>query len=288
MRIGIVFPQTEFGHEPASLQEFAQTAEELGFNHILAYEHVLGADPTRYHLSGPYRYHHAFLEPFVVFAYMAAVTRKIEFTTGILILPQRQTALVAKQSATLDVISNGRLRLGIGIGWNQVEYQVLDQNFHNRGKRSGEQVEVLRQLWSQPLVEFEGRWHHIHAAGINPRPVKGNIPIWFGGDAEAVLRRVVQLGDGWMPNNRDPETIRASISSMKTFCEESGRDPSEIGIETRLPYGDGDPQEWLNSVSRWRTLGATHLSFNTMNLGFTHPQDHLNAMHRIAQELDLA
>jgi probable F420-dependent oxidoreductase len=182
MKIGAVYPQTEYGNDPVAIRDYAQTAEGLGFSHVVAYDHILGANPNRPGgWQGPYTYQSAFQEPFVLFSFMAAATHTLEFTPGIIILPQRQTALVAKQAATLDVLSGGRLRLGVGLGWNEVEYISLGEDFHTRGQRIEEQLLLLRQLWTQPLVEFSGSWHTIPDAGINPLPVQRPIPIWFGG-----------------------------------------------------------------------------------------------------------
>src|SRR4029453_17668221 len=198
MNIGVVFPQVEIGQDPAVVRDYAQTVEGLGYTPLLVFDHLPGANPERPGgWKGPYTYRHLFHEPFVLFGYLAAVTERVELVTGILILPQRQTALVAKQAAVVDVLSRGRLRLGIGIGWNFVEYEALGENFKNRGRRSEEQIEVLRALWTKELVTFTGRWHKITDAGINPLPVQRPIPIWLGGGAEQVLRRIARLGDGW-------------------------------------------------------------------------------------------
>lgn len=289
MRIGAIFPQTEFGNDPIAIRDYAQTAEGLGFSHILAYEHVLGVNPDRPGgWAGPYTYEHPFLEPFVLFSYMAAVTHKIQFTTGILVLPQRQTALVAKQAATLDVLSNGRLRLGVGIGWNAVEYASLNQDFHNRGRRIEEQVHLLRLLWTQPLVNFSGRWHTIEDAGINPLPIQRPIPVWFGGHADAVLQRVARMGDGWLPNYRSPQDAAESINRLYNYLEYYGRSRNEIGIEPRIYYGNGNPAEWHAAIQGWQSSGATHLTFNTMGSGFQKPADHLAALQTFAQEANLS
>lgn len=284
MKIGLVYPQTEFGNDSAAIRDYAQTAEELGYTHILAYDHVLGANSDRPGgWRGTYHSKHAFQEPFVLFSHMAAVTDAIEFVTGILILPQRETALVAKQAATLDVLSNGRLRLGVGIGWNPVEYEALNQNFHTRGKRIEEQIEVLRLLWEQPLVTYNGRWHSIQDAGLNPLPVQKKIPIWFGGNADPVLRRVAIMGDGWMPNYRTASETRSSIQKIGTYLEEAGRSWSDFGIEARQLYGKGDPNQWEQALSSWQEVGTTHLSINTMNSGFQTAQDHLKALKFFAE-----
>lgn len=288
MKIGVVYPQTEYPSDPNAVRDYAQTVEGLGFTHLLAYDHVLGADPQRPGgLNGPYTFRDPFHEVFTLFAYLAGVTQRMELVTGILILPQRQTALVAKQAATLDVLSAGRLRLGVGLGWNGVEYTALNENFHNRGKRIEEQIEVLRRLWSEPLVTFEGRWHKIEAAGINPLPVQRPIPLWFGGYVEAVLRRAARLGDGWMPGVRQAADAQPSLEIIRQEMETAGRDPSTFGIELRLHYRDGNPESWGATLEGWQAVGATHASINTMGCSFTHPEQHLAALRRFAEAIGI-
>lgn len=288
MNIGVIFPQTEFGSDPAAIQDYAQTAEGLGFTHIVAYDHVLGANPNRPGgWKGPYTHESAFQEPFVLFSYIAAFTQKIGFVPGIIILPQRQTALVAKQAATLDVLSGGRLRLGVGLGWNQVEYIALNEDFHNRGRRIEEQVEVLRQLWTQPLITYIGEWHTIPDAGLKPLPVQRPIPIWFGGHAEAALRRIARLADGWLVNH-PPEKARPELEKLDQYLAEAGRTRAEFGMEARISYGDGNPATWSALLQEWQTLGATHLSFNTMGAGLDTPVAHLGALQQFAQAAGLS
>ena len=286
MQIGVVFPQTEFSADPAAIRDYAQTAEALGFSHILAYDHVLGANPDRPGgWRGPYTYQDPFYEPFVLYSFMAAVTESIGFITGVIILPQRETALVAKQAATLDVLSHGRLRLGVGLGWNEIEYVALNQDFHRRGRRVEEQVELLRELWTKPLVNFHGRWHTIPDAGINPLPVQRPIPIWFGGHADAVLRRTARLGDGWLPNHPSPEYVKPLLQKLDEHLAQVGRSRSDIGIEPRISYGDGNPDVWRQLIGDWQALGATHLSVNTMRLGFDTPAAHLQAIRTFAEAI---
>lgn len=287
MQIGVVFPQTEFGNDPAAIRDYAQTAEALGFSHVLAYDHVLGASPDRPGgWQGPYTYQTPFHEPFVLFSFMAGVTRTLEFITGIIILPQRETALVAKQAATLDVLSNGRFRLGVGIGWNKVEYVALNQDFHTRGKRIEEQVQLLRALWTQPLVEFEGHWHTVPDAGLKPLPVQQPIPIWFGGHADVVLRRAARLGDGWLPNYRRAADAQPALDKLAAYLAENGRSPSDFGIEARLMYGDGDLDRLQQSTAEWANAGASHVSLNTMGAGLTGPDAHLAAIRHFATVLE--
>jgi probable F420-dependent oxidoreductase len=288
MKFGVVFPQTEIGDDPAAIRDYAQTAEELGYAHILAYDHILGANPDRPGgFKGPYDYTSTFCEPFVLFSFIAGFTQKIELTTGIIILPQRQTALVAKQAANLDIISGGRLRLGVGIGWNEVEYIALDEDFHTRGRRIEEQVSLMRELWTKPLVNFEGRWDSVPDAGLNPLPVQRPIPIWFGGHADPVLRRIARLGDGWMTNVRSAEQARADTEKLKQYLIEAGREPSDLGIESRILYGDGDSRSWESMIGEWQDLGATHISLNTMRHGFEKPADHIDALQSFAEAIGL-
>lgn len=289
MKIGLVYPQTEYGNDPAYIRDYAQIAEGLGFNHILAYDHVLGANPDRPDaLRGPYTYKSPFQEPFVLFSFMAAATKTIEFTPGIIILPQRQTALVAKQAATLDVLSGGRLRLGIGIGWNHVEYQALGENFKDRGVRSEEQVELMRKLWAEPLVNFAGRWHTIPDAGLNPLPIQRPIPIWFGGRADVVLRRIARIGDGWISNHRSLEEARPALENFERYVAEAGRNREGVGLEARIAYGDGNQERWTSDLEAWRAAGASHLSFNTMASGLETPDDHLGAVRAFAETIGLS
>jgi len=284
MKIGVVFPQTEFGNDPAAIRDYAQTAESLGYTHVLAYDHILGANPDRPGgWQGPYTYETPFHEPFVLFSFMAGLTQRLEFVSGIIILPQRETAVVAKQAATLDVLSNGRLRLGVGIGWNQVEYVALNQDFHTRGQRIEEQVTLLRQLWTQPLVTFAGRWHTVPDAGVNPLPVQQPIPIWFGGHADAVLQRIARMGDGWLPNYRQAQDARPSLDKLDAYLAENGRRRADIGIEARLHYRPGALDDLLGALEGWTAAGATHISLNTMGAGFTNPAQHLEALRIFAQ-----
>jgi probable F420-dependent oxidoreductase len=284
MRIGVVFPQTEIGTDAGVIREFSQAAEELGYHHILAYDHVLGANAaSRPDWRPPYTHRSTFHEPLVLFAYLAGLTKTIELVTGVLILPQRQTALVAKQAAALDLLSGGRLRLGIGIGWNPVEYEALGENFSDRGQRSAEQIELLRLLWTNELVSFDGRWHKISDAGINPLPVQRPIPIWFGGGHDRVLRRLARLGDGWFPQLPPGEKCRAAIEKIATYAREAGRDPRTIGIEGRMTISAESAETWHGQLKAWKEVGATHLGVNTMNAGFNNPAAHLDAIRNFCE-----
>jgi probable F420-dependent oxidoreductase len=286
MRIGAIFPQTEIGDDPAVIREYAQAVEGLGYAYILAYDHVLGAGlASRPGWRGPYNSETLFHEPLTLFAYLAAITQRMEFVSGVIILPQRQTALVAKQAAEVDVLSGGRLRLGIGVGWNPVEYQALGEDFGTRGARSEEQIAVLRALWTQPTVTFHGRWHQIEDAGIKPLPVQRPIPIWIGGGAEATLSRAGRISDGWFPQVAPDERAAAMIERLRSYTREAGRAESAVGIEARLSIGQVGEDQWTGYAGAWRALGATHLGVNTMNAGLTSPADHIDMLRRVIESL---
>jgi probable F420-dependent oxidoreductase len=281
MRLGAVFPQLEIGNDPAVIARWARAVEGMGYQHALAYDHVLGAEPRNRPGWRGYTHTDSFHEVFVLFGYLAALTETLEFMTGVLILPQRQTALVAKQAAEVDVLSRGRLRLGIGVGWNPVEYEALNEDFRTRGIRSEEQIEVLRALWAEPTITYRGRWHTIVEAGINPRPVRGRIPVWIGGSAEPVLRRVGRIGDGWLPQQQPNAESAAALQRLRGYAEEAGRSPDDIGVEARLSPA-GEPREgWADFIAGWRDLGATHLGVNTMGLGYADVDQHLEALAEV-------
>jgi probable F420-dependent oxidoreductase len=279
MHYGVVFPQIEFGNDPAKIKDYAQAAEDLGYDYLLVYDHVLGAHPNREpKLTGPYTHEHPFHEPMVLFGFLAGVTKRLQLTTGILILPQRQTALVAKQAAEVDVLSGGRLRLGIGLGWNYVEYDALGEDFKTRGRRVEEQVEVLRKLWTEPLVTFRSNDHVIQNAGLSPMPIQRPIPIWFGGAAEAALKRAARLGDGWMPAGRKPEDAKPLVEQLDKYLKEAGRDWKNFGIDPWIPIANLPQDQWSKRVEAWRGLGATHIAVDTMRAGFKSPQEHIDAI----------
>ncbi|NDJ54821.1 MAG: LLM class F420-dependent oxidoreductase [Chloroflexi bacterium] len=285
MQYGVVFPQYEIGTDPAAIKDYTQTAEDLGFSHIMAYEHVLGANPDRPGgWSGPYTYEHAFYDPFVLFAYMAGFTSTLGFVTGILILPQRQTALVANQAATLDVLCGGRFRLGIGVGWNKVEYDALGEDFSKRGRRSSEQIDLLKQLFTEPLVTFDGEFDQIDDAGISPLPVQQPIPIWIGGQADAALQRLAYKADGWLPFQRSMDDAKAKLEVLDRYLAEAGRSRADIGIEPRIPFKAG-PAGWAEQIDSWGELGATHISLSPLGAGLDSPQVHIDALRQFADAI---
>ena len=281
MHVGVIFPQIEIGSDPAGVRDFAQALEDLGYYHLTAFDHVLGANPASYpDIEFRYTCEDNYHEIFVLFGYLAALTKRLELCTGILVLPQRQTALVAKQAAAIDVLSGGRLRLGIGNGWNPVEFTALGANFHDRGKRIEEQLEVLRALWTQELVTFEGRWHHIRDAGINPLPVQRPIPVWFGGGLnEPVLRRIARLGDGWIPGFNSP-TEPEFIERMRGYVREAGRDPSDLKIERLIEMREGTPESWAKQIGAYRDMGVDYVSAVTMYAGYTSADKQIKAIER--------
>ena len=287
MKIGAVFPQTEAGTDINAITEYIKEVESLGFDHVLAFDHVLGANASsRADWPWPYQHTDSFYEPITFYSYVAGITNDLELATGVIILPQRQTALFAKQAATLDLLSQGRLRIGIGTGWNEVEYEALGENFHNRGKRSEEQVDLMRKLWSQELVTYQGKYHKVTDAGLNPLPPRKSIPIWFGGLADPVLRRTAKLGDGWLPLSQNPASNQKYLDRLEGYLEENERSMKEIGVEGRVPLNISD-SEIRENLSSWDRMGATHVSANAMNCGLKFPGEHIKALSnfiKIAKE----
>jgi probable F420-dependent oxidoreductase len=284
VQIGVVFPQTEIGSDIADVRAYATTVEQLSYRHLLAYDHVLGADRNIHQgWSGPYDVHTTFHEPFVLFGYLAAAT-SLELVTGILILPQRQTALVAKQAAEVDLMTRGHLRLGVGIGWNAVEYEALGKEFSNRGRRSEEQVDLLRRLWTEQSITFGGASEHITGAGISPLPIQRPIPVWFGGQSTPAYRRIGRLADGWFPQMQPGPELDEARAVVEEAAVSAGRAPANLGMEGRVSWtGDLDP--FVEQVEAWRAAGATHLSINTMGVGLAGPDAHLDVLTEVASVL---
>lgn len=279
MRMGVIFPQIEIGPDRGDVRRFVEEVEGTGYDHLAIYDHVLGADVTnRPDWRGPYTSETPFHEVMVLYGFCAAITQTLELVTSILILPQRQTALVAKQAAEIDVLSGGRLRLGVGLGWNEVEYASLNENFHNRGRRIEEQIDVLRRLWTEPVVTYEGRWHHIEAAGIQPLPIQRPIPVWMGAFSEPALKRAARIGDGWFPQFRPDDQGKEIVKRFRGYVDDSGRNPDEVPIEARVSYGDGDADRWKRELTAWRELDAKYVSLVTMHTGMQSVDDHIEAL----------
>jgi len=292
VKLGAIFPTPEIGNDPAAIRDWAQAAEALGYSHVITYDHVLGAvhEDREPRLPGPYTEKDAFHEPFVLFGYLAAVTSKIELATGILILPQRQTALVAKQAAEVDLLSGGRLRLGVGTGWNRVEYESLDVEFETRGVRFDEQVGLLRRFWREPVIDFAGAHHRIDRAGLAPRPAR-DIPIWFGGFTPPAFRRAARLGDGFQFGATGP-AIRRQWEQVQSLLEEAGRNALGFGAEASIDFSLG-PDAWHAEAEAWREAGGTHFSLRAMDtaaefsgarhVGYRGPHDFIDALERFAK-----
>jgi probable F420-dependent oxidoreductase len=286
MKLGVTFPQTEIGADPIAVRDYAQAAEALGYSHLLAFDHVLGAHPDRFQdgRRPPYTHDTSFHEVFVLCGYLAGLTTSLELVVGVLVLPQRQTALVAKQAAEVQLLSHGRLRLGVGIGWNFVEYEALGEPFQNRARRVEEQIEVLRRLWTEDLVTFEGRYHTIIQASIKPRPAQ-TIPIWMGGMAEPVLRRAGRLADGWLPQFQPSPEGAELLERLRGYVREAGRSVEDFGVEGRVSVANTPEDRWAEVVQGWRDLGATHLAVNTMGAGLASPQAHVEAIRRFRESV---
>jgi probable F420-dependent oxidoreductase len=291
MQIGAVFPQTEIGTDPAVIRDFARSVERAGYDYLLAYDHVLGAEATRFEgpiggfPSAPYTAEHQFHEVLTLFAFLAAVTDRLRFATSVLILPQRQTALAAKQAAAVDILSGGRLRLAVGVGWNFAEYEALGEDFRTRGRRIEEQIRVMRLLWTERIVTYHGEYHHLDRVGINPLPVQRPIPLWIGsGASERSLRRVARLADGWIPLLRPHEALAGALQRLRGYAEEEGRAASALGVDARLHIERTEPDSWLSRVQELSALGITHLTVNSGRAGHT-PDWHLERLRRFLTDV---
>ena len=255
MQISAWFPTRDIGTDPVRVRDWAQAAEELGYDHIEVPDHVFGAT-ARDGWSPRYNEQDAFHETFVTLGFLAGVTTTIGLASGVLILPQRQTGVVAKQATQVDILSGGRLRLGVGVGWNHVEYEALNEDWKSRGTRQREQVEVLKKLWCDDLVTYQGRFHQFTEVNITPRPVQRPIPVWFGGSSDAVVKRAAQIGDGWMPIMAPDHEAEAKLEQLRNHLSDCGRDTSAFGIEGWLRMDKADPDEWGVAAEGWRKLGA--------------------------------
>jgi probable F420-dependent oxidoreductase len=286
MKIGVIYPQTELKGDPAAVHRIGLATEELGYDHLLTYDHVLGATHDREpKLMGPYTEKDPFHDPFVMFAYLAGITKRIELVTGILILPQRQTVLVARQAADLDLLSGERLRLGVGIGWNYVEYDSLGQDFHVRGKRVVEQIELLRRLWSEPIVDFAGAFDRVDRAALNPRPRRA-IPLWLSGFADVALRRAAALADGFIFADGAADAFEQA-AKLREYLKDAARPLDGFGLHCNMLRAKS-PQDVVETVARWREVGGTHASVVTMGHKFTSIDQHIDYMKRVADALRVA
>jgi probable F420-dependent oxidoreductase len=284
MRIGVVFPQIEIGvFGVGAVRAYAEHVEGLGYAHLLAYDHVVGADPSIHAgWNGPYDLHNTFHEPLVMFGYLAAITTSLELVTGVVILPQRQTVLVAKQAAEVDLLSGGRLRLGVGLGWNAVEYEALGEDFSTRGKRCGEQVELMRKLWTEESVSYRGSYHQVTGAGLAPLPIQQPIPVWFGASSSRAFRRAGRLGDGWFPMVGPGPKLEAARHEVEQAATDAGRDPAQLGMQGQVSW-NGNTDDLAEGIRSWAQAGASHVAINTMNAGLATVEQHLDALTAAAE-----
>lgn len=289
MQLGASLPVGDIGTGPVVIRDYAQAVEGLGYDFLVAPDHVLGADPDKIPNgvrmgSNATAYH----DPFVLFGYLSGVTRKLGFAASVLILAQRQAALVAKQAACLDELCGSRFRLGVGVGWNEIEFQGLGYDFHTRGKRSEEQVRFMQALWKEPSITFKGQFHELTDGGINPRPKSGKVPVWFGGHAEATLKRVAKYGDGFMPNRWPPgDEALAVFEKLRGMIKAAGRNPADVGLDVWLSPGKGTEDDWRKEIAFWKKAGVTHITAHTSFVSAIHQRiagktydDHLTAITR--------
>jgi probable F420-dependent oxidoreductase len=286
--VGVVYPQTELRGDPGAVRGIGRAVEDLGFDHLLAYDHVLGAvhaDRAR-QLTGPYTEHDPFHDPFVLFAYLAGITERIQFATGVLVLPQRQTALVARQAADVDLLSGGRLRLGVGVGWNHVEYEALGQDFGTRGARQEEQIELLRQLFTEPVVDFSGRFDRVDRAALVPKPTR-SIPIWLGGASQAAFDRAARLADGFIFFGGGIDHAVGAWNALRDRLRGLGRSVEDFGADyVALPQGGVD--QLMSEIDAWREAGGSHVSVATMGLGLTSVEAHAEYLTTVRDALSHA
>lgn len=286
MDYGISFPQSQIGNDPVVIRHFVERAEVLGFQRLTLVDHILGAREAK---DAPWAVHYTieygFHEPMTLFAWIAGFTKTMRLVTANVVLPQRQTELAAKQAAQIDILTGGRLDLGIGVGWSKSEFEALGMNFDNRGERIEEQVELMRRLWTDELVDFDGKWHKISDMGMNPRPIQRPIPIWFGAMAEVAVKRAARIGDGWLmsPRAEPNDEMKRLVETFQETAQAAGRDVATLGIDATVFAEDRGPNEWLSEAQAWRDLGATSVTFRTSESGFTHIDQHLDAMAKLAE-----
>ena len=287
MKLGLSFPQTEIGTDPSKIKDFMQSAEDLGYDFVTFVDHVLGEEaPRGASFAGNYTRDFMFHEVMVLMGYAAAVTNRIGLGTAVMILPQRQAVLVAKQAAEVDLLSGGRLRLGVGLGWNKVEYDGLGMPFGNRAKRFSEQIDVMRELWSKRVVEYRGDFHNFDSAGINPEPIQRPIPVWIGAMKEVAVRRAARVGDGWfMYPRQDPgDEAHAMISTYRQAAAEAGREPDSLGVNATVFANQGSgPDEWRSIMEKWERMGVNELTFRTAESDLENLEAHMNAIKKMAE-----
>ena len=287
MKLGLSFPQTEIGTDPVKIKDFIQTAEGLGYDFITFVDHVLGEEaPRGASFAGNYTRDYMFHEVMVLMGYAAAVTKTIGLGTAVMILPQRQAVLVAKQAAEVDLLSGGRMRLGVGLGWNRVEYDALGMPFKNRAKRFSEQIDVMRELWSNRVVEYRGEFHSFDSAGINPEPIQRPIPVWIGAMKDVAVRRAARIGDGWFmyPRQEPSDDAHEMISIYRQAAAEAGREPDSLGINATVFANQGlGPDEWRSIMEKWKEMGVNEFTFRTAESDLKNLKAHMNAIKEMAE-----
>lgn len=279
MKLGAVFPQAEIGNDPVVIKDFVQAVEDLGYDYLSVYEHVNGVNSG---WSGawktPYNYQHASHAPLVLLGYLTGLTQRLKLLTSIQVFPSRQTVLVATQAAEMDVLSGGRLRLGVTVGWDSPECQAGGADCYTHGRRIEEQIAVLRALWTKPLVTFKGEHHTIEEFGLNPLPVQRPIPIWISGMADVVLWHAARLGDGWFAPTLPIPRAKELVIKLRGYLEKVGREPGDLRIRCRVRMSMSSV--WPEYVQLWRELGATHIELGTLGADLKTPQEHIEALRR--------
>jgi probable F420-dependent oxidoreductase len=281
VQLGVTFPHFDFGSDRSEIRRYVECVVDCGYDYLLAYDHVLGADPTNRPGWTGYTADNSFQEIFTFFGYVAALAPDLGLVSSVVILPQRQTALVAKQAAQIDILTGGNFRLGVGVGWNAVEYEALGESFRNRGRREEEQIDVLRRLWTDPVISYSGDFHTITEAGLNPMPLQQPIPIWIGGVSDIPIKRAARIGDGWFPMGIVDDAQKAKLQLLRETAEEAGRDPADIGIDARIDTFRTGEENWERNIVAWKEVGATHLCVNSMNLDLD-VEGHCAAIERFA------
>jgi len=279
MPLGAFLPTRAFAQDPSAIRDWAQAVEEIGYDYIDVPDHVLGVDRnSRPDFVGPYDIGDAFHETFVTLGYLAAITARVRLRSAVLILPQRQTALVAKQAAEVDFLSGGRLDLGVGVGWNAAEYEALNEEWKTRGSRQTEQLEVLNHLWTEAVVDFDGEYHTLNGVGLNPRPIQRPIPLWFGGSAEAMLQRAAKFGAGWIPLGKPDEAVKTRLDKLRGYLDTEGRDIAGFGVECWIRTTQRDPDSWARAAQAWRSIGATDVTLYTSSTDIVTVADQIDAL----------
>jgi probable F420-dependent oxidoreductase len=285
MQIGAVLSQNELGPDPAAMRDYAQAVQDLGYDFLVTSDHVVGADPVDHpQLERVFSIESYLREPLMLGAFLACAAPRLGQLTSVVILPQRQTVLTAKQAADLDTLTQGKLRLGVGIGWNPIEFAALGMGFATRARRFEEQIQLMRQLWTERVVTFDGDFDTVNAAGINPRPTQQPIPIWIGASAEAAIKRATKIADGFLPLRPLEGGWQTTMDKVHAWLQEAGREPSTFGIEGRLDTAQGSPDDWRKVVEMWRGFGASHLSVSTTRAGGG-PHAHIQRLRQVREVL---